>query len=209
MIRHWSRKRSRPSWNFDRPFKIAYYGAESIPWTESSGTCVFRLWERDWRQGWPGKKGRLAKRWTKCTSPPSMRRIRTSKFIAWRKRCSQNLQLFSPFFLFHLLLSSFPFFSPNSCTINLPAGQWERILFVSGHKRLIIEAKFPQITMKHGVINVRCVRGNRVHTCRAHLATDWPRRVVRLRTLPLVRDRILNFTRFVSRLGLAAAFKFE
>lgn len=180
-----------------------------MPWTESSGTCVFRLWERDWRQGWPGKKGRLAKRWTKCTSPPFDEKDSNEQLYRLTQTMLPELTTFLSFLSFSS--SSFFFFllSPNSCTINLPAGQWEWILFVSGHKRLIIEAKFPQITMKHGVINVRCVRGNRVHTCRAHLATDWPRRVVRLRTLPLVRDQILNFTRFVSRLGLAAAFKFE
>lgn len=119
---------------------------------------------------------------------------------------------FSLFLSFSSSSSFFFFFLSSSfCTINLPAGRGqERILFVSAHRRLIIEAKFPQITMKHGVINVRCVRDDRViYTCRTHLATDWPCRVVRLRTLPLVRDRILNFTRFVSRLDLAAAFKFE
>lgn len=123
-----------------------------------------------------------------------------------------ELTTFLSFLSFSSFSSFFFFFLSSSfCTINLPAGRGqERILFVSAHRRLIIEAKFPQITMKHGVINVRCVRDDRViHTCRTHLATDWPRRVVRLRTLPLVRDRILNFTRFVSRLDLAAPFKFE
>lgn len=123
-----------------------------------------------------------------------------------------ELTTFLSFLSFSSSSSFFFFFLSSSfCTINLPAGRGqERILFVSAHRRLIIEAKFPQITMKHGVINVRCVRDDRViYTCRTHLATDWPRRVVRLRTLPLVRDRILNFTRFVSRLDLAAAFKFE
>lgn len=181
-----------------------------MPWTESAHVCSVYGNEIDVK-GDQGRRGGSQKDGPNVRAP-SMRRTRTSNFIAWRKRCSQNLQLFSPFFLFHLLLlSSFFFLSSSFCTINLPAGRGqERTLFVSAHKRLIIEAKFPQITMKHGVINVRCVRDDRViHTCRTHLATDWPCRVVRLRTLPLVRDRILNFTRFVSRLDLAAAFKFE
>lgn len=175
------------------------------------GTCVFRLWERDWRQGWPGKKGRLAKRWTKCTGPFD-EEDSNEQLYRLTQTMLPELTTFLSFLSFSSSSSFFFFFLSSSfCTINLPAGRGqEMILFVLAHRRLIIEAKFPQITMKHGVINVRCVRDDRViYTCRTHLATDWPCRVVRLRTLPLVRDRILNFTRFVSRLDLAAAFKFE
>lgn len=119
-------------------------------------------------------------------------------------------ELFFLFFLFHLLLLSsffsFSFFllSSSSCTINRPN---ERILFVSAHRRLIIEAKFPQITMKHGAINVGCVRGNRVvyvsYTLGHGLATS------RRSFADAPIGRILNFTRLVSRLDLAAAIKFE
>lgn len=82
---------------------------EPMPWTESAHVCSVYGNEIDVK-GDQGRRGGSQKDGPNVRAP-SMRRTRTSNFIAWRKRCSQNLQLFSPFFLFHLLLlSSFSFF---------------------------------------------------------------------------------------------------
>lgn len=177
-----------------------------MPRTESSGTCVFRLWERDWRQGWPGKKGRFAKKMDQMYGP-----------LRWGEQLYRLTQTMLPelttflSFLSFLSSSFFSFFlsffprAPARLIVPTRGSFSFRLI----NNRLIIEAKFPQITMKHGVINVRCVRGNRVIYVSYTLGHGLAASRRSFADAPIGPVRILNFTRFVSRLDLAAAFKFE